>query len=190
MPDNTSSKFSPVSFPASWVAVTHTTLASLAFLTALAVGTSLHYKQIVRNGVAGYPQEWFPSVSATYVPLVLPLVVFLTQLLPISIGDWYPERSFFQIFIALTSGPRFALVFLQHYLQCQAGKSAWPFLLLIVGIVRSVSCGGWVYITSTDHHDAHDVLMVSYIICNVPWMLGSISYTPSMRLVTKQQRFV
>lgn len=33
----------------------------------------------------GYPDEWFPSVSAT-------------------IGDRYPERSVFQIFIAMTSG--------------------------------------------------------------------------------------
>lgn len=33
----------------------------------------------------GYPQEWFPSVSAT-------------------IGDRYPERSVFQFFIAITSG--------------------------------------------------------------------------------------
>lgn len=90
----------------------------------------------------------------------------------------------------MTSGPRFALVFLQYYLQSQASKSPWPFILLIVGIIRSLSCGGWVYITSTDHHDAHDVLMVFYIICNVPWMFGSISYTPSMRLVTKRQRYV
>jgi hypothetical protein len=42
-------------------------------------------KKIVKNGVAGYPQEWFPSVSAT-------------------IGDWYPERNIFQILITLTSG--------------------------------------------------------------------------------------
>jgi hypothetical protein len=81
-------------------------------------------------------------------------------------------------------------VFLQYHLQCQASRSSWPFVLLIVGVIRSLSCGGWVYITSTDHHDAHDVLMVSYIICNVPWMFGSISYTPSMRLATKRQRFV
>ena len=33
----------------------------------------------------GYPQEWFPSVSAT-------------------IGDRYPERAVFQLFIAITSG--------------------------------------------------------------------------------------
>ena len=33
----------------------------------------------------GYPDEWFPSVSST-------------------IGDRYPERSVFQVFIAMTSG--------------------------------------------------------------------------------------
>lgn len=43
----------------------HSALAFLAFLSALAVGCALHYKKIVKNGVAGYPQEWFPSVSAT-----------------------------------------------------------------------------------------------------------------------------
>lgn len=75
-------------------------------------------------------------------------------------------------------------------MQRQVSESSRPSVLLIVGIVRSLSCGGWVYITSTDHHDVHDILMVSYIICNVPWMLGSISHTPSTRSVTKQQRFV
>lgn len=82
MPDNANQRFSTVSFPASWVATAHTTLASLAFLTALAVGTSLHYKKIVKNGVAGYPQEWFPSVSATYAPPLSPLVLFLTAVTP------------------------------------------------------------------------------------------------------------
>src|SRR5690242_18690115 len=62
----------------------------------------LHYHKIVQNEIAvskhcheilksyqqqaqGYPEEWFPSVSAT-------------------IGDRYPERSVFMLFIALTSG--------------------------------------------------------------------------------------
>ena len=78
MPGNESRRISTLSFPASWVVVAHTTLASLAFLIALVVGSSLHYKEIVKNGVAGYPQEWFPSVSATYAPLVLPFIIFLT----------------------------------------------------------------------------------------------------------------
>lgn len=54
-------------------------------MSALIVGCALHYKKIVENEHYGYPQEWFPSVSAT-------------------IGDRYPERSFFMFFIALTSG--------------------------------------------------------------------------------------
>jgi hypothetical protein len=62
----------------------------------------LHYHKIVENEFyvstihqgtgtiysqqpQGYPDEWFPSVSAT-------------------IGDRYPERSVFMLFIALTSG--------------------------------------------------------------------------------------
>jgi len=56
-----------------------------AFLSALIVGISLHYHKIVQNEHYGYPDEWFPSVSST-------------------IGDRYPERSFFMIFIAITSG--------------------------------------------------------------------------------------
>lgn len=56
-----------------------------AFLSALIIGVSLHYHKIVENEFYRYPDEWFPSVSAT-------------------IGDRYPERSFFMIFIAITSG--------------------------------------------------------------------------------------
>jgi len=59
-----------------------------AFMSALIVGCALHYKKIVENEHYGYPQEWFPSVSAT-------------------IGDRYPERSFFMFFIAITSGRTF-----------------------------------------------------------------------------------
>ena len=57
----------------------------VAFLSALIIGCSLHYHKIVQNEWYGYPQEWFPSVSAT-------------------IGDRYPERSTFMIAIAITSG--------------------------------------------------------------------------------------
>ncbi len=56
-----------------------------AFISALVVGVSLHYHKIVQNEWYGYPDEWFPSVSST-------------------IGDRYPERSFFMVFIAITSG--------------------------------------------------------------------------------------
>ncbi|KDN50669.1 hypothetical protein RSAG8_01167, partial [Rhizoctonia solani AG-8 WAC10335] len=155
-------------FNTSWVAWAHTVCASAAFLCALAVGLSLHYKKIVKNGVAGWPQEWWPSVSAT-------------------IGDWYPERNLFQILIALTSGPRFALVFLWWFVtRVEYPKAAAA--IAICGVIRTVSCGGWVYITSNDDHDAHDVLMILYVVCNLPWMLGSISYTPQGHHASRKRR--
>lgn len=52
-------------FSATLVSRIHTTFASLAFITALTLGLLLHYKKIVKNGVAGYPEEWWPSVSST-----------------------------------------------------------------------------------------------------------------------------
>ncbi|KAH7341955.1 Frag1/DRAM/Sfk1 family-domain-containing protein [Rhizoctonia solani] len=155
-------------FNSSWVAWVHTICASAAFLCALAVGLSLHYKRIVKNGVAGWPQEWWPSVSAT-------------------IGDWYPERNLFQILIALTSGPRFVLVFLWWFItRVQHPRAAT--VIAICGLIRTISCGGWVYITSSDDHDAHDVLMILYMVCNLPWMLGSISYTPQGYHASRKRR--
>ncbi|KIK62372.1 hypothetical protein GYMLUDRAFT_41803 [Collybiopsis luxurians FD-317 M1] len=142
---------------ASTLARVHTVLAYTAFITALSIGLCLHYKKIVKNGVAGYPQEWFPSVSAT-------------------IGDWYPERNVFQILIALTSGPRFALVSLLYYLQ-KSQTSSLPTIVFISGIIRTLTCGGWVYITSSDDHDVHDIFMISYIVLNIPWMIGGVYST-------------
>lgn len=55
----------PLTLRAASVARIHTILAYTAFSSALIIGSLLHYKKIVKNGVAGYPQEWFPSVSAT-----------------------------------------------------------------------------------------------------------------------------
>lgn len=43
----------------------HTFLGFLAFGGALLVALSLHYHKVVKNGVAGWPQEYWPSVSAT-----------------------------------------------------------------------------------------------------------------------------
>jgi hypothetical protein len=58
-------RYSPLVFRASLIVTIHTYLAYAAFITALIIGCLLHYKKIVKNGVAGYPEEWFPSVSAT-----------------------------------------------------------------------------------------------------------------------------
>lgn len=82
----------------------HTIFAASAFLLALVIGSALHFHKIVKNDVAQYPDEWFPSVSATYVHLV---PASFTPSHPCRIGDWYPERNIFQLFIALTAGTCF-----------------------------------------------------------------------------------
>lgn len=125
------------------IPLTHTICASAAFLAAFATGYTLHFHKIVENAHYGYPDEWFPSVSAT-------------------IGDRYPERSIFQILIALTAFPRFLLLLGHFYINRS-------FVTLLVGVVRTVSCGGWVYITSTDDHDTHDIFMIVYIVLTLPW---------------------
>ena len=62
-----SSRRQRLTIDASAISVVHTYLAFTAFFSALFIGCALHYKKIVKNGIAGYPEEWFPSVSATYV---------------------------------------------------------------------------------------------------------------------------
>ena len=73
-------------------------------------------------------------------------------------------------------GPRFAVLFLQYYLRCSVSPVLSKYLL-VTGIVRTLSCGGWVFITSSDDHDWHDILMITYIVCNIPWMYGGVSAT-------------
>lgn len=136
------------------IAIAHTVCSSSAFLVALIIGYSLHFHKIVTNEYYGYPDEWFPSVSAT-------------------IGDRYPERSIFQILIALTSGPRFLLLFF-NYIRLYQPNSKWPKIGFFSGLIRTVTCGGWVYITSGDDHDWHDIFMIAYIILTIPWDLSNI----------------
>ncbi|KAI9475526.1 MAG: Frag1/DRAM/Sfk1 [Benjaminiella poitrasii] len=142
--------------PAKYITYSHTVFAYSAFMLALIVGCFTHYYKIVENEYFGYPQEWFPSVSATT-------------------GDRYPARAVFQILIALTSGPRFALVGL-WYLSTRT-KTITSKALLAIGLARTVACGGWVYITSTDDHLTHDVAMVVYLLLTLPWQLGVIYTT-------------
>ncbi|GAA5807370.1 hypothetical protein MFLAVUS_000730 [Mucor flavus] len=136
--------------PAKYISYSHTICAYSAFLVALVVGCYTHYDKIVRNEYFGYPQnlmqEWFPSVSATT-------------------GDRYPARALFQILIALTAGPRFALVYLWYICTTVSTRSKrLGKMLLTIGIIRTIACGGWVFITSTDDHSIHDVAMVIYLL--------------------------
>ncbi|KIW02846.1 uncharacterized protein PV09_05902 [Verruconis gallopava] len=158
MPSNLREGDVVASFNGRWISWSHTIVAYCAFLSALIVGTALHYHKIVQNEYYGYPQEWFPSVSAT-------------------IGDRYPERSFFMVFIAITSGPRFSLVALWYFMTQRRGGSL-PKFVLGVGIFRTLTCGGWAYVTSTDDHDWHDIFMISYLVATLPWTLGCLALSP------------
>ncbi|CAI4215564.1 unnamed protein product [Parascedosporium putredinis] len=159
-----------LSFNGSWVAWSHTAVAYTAFLSALVIGSMLHYHKIVKNEWFGYPDEWFPSVSAT-------------------IGDRYPERSLFQLFIAITSGPRFALVGLWYILTRKPGH-ALPKFVGAMGLFRTFTCGGWTYITSTDDHDWHDIFMIAYLVATLPWTLGCIALSPPNPKAIKYRKYI
>lgn len=147
-----------LSLNAQGIAWAHTLCSISAFLAAFVVAVYLHYHKIVKNEHYGYPDEWFPSVSAT-------------------IGDWYPERSIFQILIALTSGPRFLLIFL-NFIKLYKSDSKIPQVALYSGLIRTITCGGWVYITSNDDHDWHDIFMISYIVLTLPWNYSITTLSP------------
>ncbi|KAK7422059.1 Protein cwh43 [Neonectria punicea] len=159
-----------LSFNGRWVTHAHTTLGYTAFLSALVVGISLHYHKIVKNEFYGYPQEWFPSVSAT-------------------IGDRYPERAFFQFFIAVTSGPRFALVGLWYLITRRNGQRL-PAFVGVMGAFRTLTCAGWTFITSTDDHDWHDILMISYLVATLPWTTGCIALSPPNPRAIKYRKYL
>ncbi|KAJ4289921.1 Protein cwh43 [Collariella sp. IMI 366227] len=159
-----------LAFGGHWVSWSHTVVAYIAFLSALIVGCTLHYRKIVQNEWFGYPQEWFPSVSAT-------------------IGDRYPERSVFMLFIAITSGPRFALVGLWYLLTAKPGRVLSK-AVAVAGLVRTLTCGGWTYITSTDDHDWHDILMISYLVLTIPWTVGCIALSPPNAKAIKYRKYL
>lgn len=158
-PSSLSSNNSPIIINGKYIAYAHALFAYSAFFAALIIGCWLHYTKIVKNSSFGYPDEWFPSVSAT-------------------IGDRYPERSVFQILIAVTSGPRFMLLFCNYLLN-------GSIFTLICGLLRTFTCGGWVYITSTDDHDWHDIFMISYIILTIPWTAGTSYKSPKNTMLRK-----
>ncbi|GAA5895742.1 hypothetical protein JCM6882_001368 [Rhodosporidiobolus microsporus] len=159
-----------VVLPARRLAQLHTLLSALAFASALAVGLWLHHRRIVKNQWYGWPQEWFPSVSAT-------------------IGDHPPERPLFQLLIALTSGPRFLLILLSYVShRSLRPRSALPGVLAAVAATRTLFCGGWVFVTSSDDGDLHDIFMIGYIVLNLPYMSLSTFLTPSTARDAKSAR--
>jgi hypothetical protein len=59
-----------------------------------------------------------------------------------------------------------------------------------MGLLRTLTCGGWTYVTSTDNHDWHDVLMISYIVATLPWTLGCIALSPPNPQAIKYRKWL
>lgn len=53
----------------------------------------------------------------------------------------------------------------------------------VVGILRTVAAGGWIYITSTDHHLVHDISMISYILFSLLLMASTCLITKKLEQV-------
>lgn len=53
-----------------------------------------------------------------------------------------------------------------------------PKFIAGVGIFRTLTCGGWTYVTSTDDHDWHDIFMISYLVATIPWTYGCYVLSP------------
>lgn len=90
------------------------------------------------------------------------------------------------MFIAITSGPRFALVGLWFLLTNRPG--ILPKLTAAVGLFRTLLCGGWVYVTSSDDHDWHDIFMISYLVATIPWTVGCLLTAPPNERAMKYRR--
>jgi len=64
------------------------------------------------------------------------------------------------------------------YLMSARKGGTLPKWIAGVGVFRTLTCGGWTYVTSTDDHDWHDIFMISYLLATVPWTVGCISLSP------------
>ena len=65
-----------------------------------------------------------------------------------------------------------------------------PKIIAAIGVLRTFLCGGWVYVTSTDDHDFHDIAMIGYLVCTLPWTLGIIAMSPINPKAIKYRKIV
>lgn len=91
--------------------------------------------------------------------------------------------------LTVPTGPRFALVGLWYLLSQQPGHKL-PSLVAFVGVFRTLTCGGWTYVTSTDNHDWHDIWMISYLVATIPWTFGCIALSPPNPRAIQYRKYV
>jgi hypothetical protein len=86
-------------------------------------------------------------------------------------------------------GPRFALVGLWYLLTARPNATL-PKFVAFMGFFRTLTCGGWTYVTSTDDHDWHDVFMISYLVATLPWTLGCLALSPNNARAVKFRKYL
>jgi len=59
-----------------------------------------------------------------------------------------------------------------------------------MGLFRSLTCGGWTYVTSTDDHQWHDIFMISYLVATLPWTLGCLALSPNNFRAIKYRKYL
>jgi hypothetical protein len=87
------------------------------------------------------------------------------------------------------TGPRFALVGLWYLLTAKPGQLL-PKVIALSGLVRTLTCGGWTYVTSTDDHDWHDIFMISYLVFTIPWTAGCLALSPPNAQAIKYRKYL
>jgi predicted secreted protein len=100
---------------------------------------------------------------------------------------WYGMKHGIQRTVLRYTGPRFALVGL-WYILTRRPNSSLPKFIAGVGIFRTLTCGGWTYVTSTDDHDWHDIFMISYLVATLPWTLGCVALSPKNPTALKYRK--
>jgi len=87
------------------------------------------------------------------------------------------------------AGPRFLLVGLWYLLTAKPNTTL-PKYIALAGAFRTLTCGGWTYVTSTDDHDWHDIFMISYIVATLPWTLGCLALSPNNHKAVKYRKYL
>jgi Frag1/DRAM/Sfk1 family len=86
-------------------------------------------------------------------------------------------------------GPRFALCAMWYLMSSRPNSaSSLPGFVAGVGIFRTITCGGWTYVTSTDDHNWHDIFMISYLVATVPWTIGCLALSPPNHTAIKWRK--
>jgi len=112
----------------------------------------LHYSKVIKNHCRVW--EFWPSVSS-------------------AIGDFSPEKNIWRLAIAMSSGPRFCLLFSSYMmLSGQRVLKNHPFLvklLFIPDFLRIFAAAGWTYVSSSEYLFIHEVCFVCYVLSSLIW---------------------